>query len=70
MLVSINHLQSHLLQATAKLASEVLGCQHGEMLAKSEEELADLPPAPDVGTEAPVEDRRAAVERITELALE
>ena len=44
MLVSMNELQNQLLQATAKLASEVLDCQHGEIFAKSEEDLADLPP--------------------------
>jgi uncharacterized membrane protein YgcG len=70
MLVSVNELQNQLLQAMAKLASEVLDCPHGEILAKSEEDLADLPSALDVDTEAPIEDLRAAIERISELALE
>ena len=70
MLVSMNELQSQLLQATARLASKVLDCPHGEIFAKSEEDLADLPSAPDVDTEAPIEDLCAAIERITELALE
>jgi hypothetical protein len=61
MLVSMNELQNQLLQATAKLASEVLNCPHGEIFAKSEEDLADLPSAPDVDTEAPIEDLRAAI---------
>ena len=70
MLVSVNELQNQLLQAMAKLASEVLDCPHSEIVAKSEGDLTDLPPTPDVDTEAPIEDLRAAVERITELALE